>query len=80
MYKVYLYTIPCIIFKNIFTDNLITKKKAFDQVMILNRLTEEECIVLKEIKNHWKSLKREYSVLNDHSRHIDIEMKKNSKY
>ncbi|CAM4491128.1 unnamed protein product [Leuciscus chuanchicus] len=57
--------------------NLITKKKAFDQVMILNRLTEEECIVLKEIKNHWKSLKREYSVLNDHSRHIDIEMKKN---
>ncbi|XP_056091635.1 uncharacterized protein LOC130071045 [Rhinichthys klamathensis goyatoka] len=58
-------------------DNLITKKKAFDQLMLLNRLTEEECIVLKEIKNHWKSLKREHSVLNDHSSHIAIEIKKN---
>ncbi|XP_039544595.1 uncharacterized protein LOC120491071 [Pimephales promelas] len=58
-------------------DNLITKKKAFDQLMLLNRLTEEECIVLKEIKNHWKSLKREHSVLNDHSSHIAVEMEKN---
>jgi len=48
--------------------------------MFLNRLTEEECIVLKEIKNHWKILKREHSVLNDHSSHIAVEMEKNSKY
>ncbi|KAI7811312.1 hypothetical protein IRJ41_013022 [Triplophysa rosa] len=58
-------------------DNLITKKKAFDQLMLFKRLKEEECIVLKEIKNHWKSLKRDFSVLNDLSRDVAVYVKKN---
>lgn len=64
----------------IFTDNLATKKKAFDQLMLLNRLTEEECIVLKEIRNHWKSLTREHSLLNDLLSHVAVEIKENSKH
>lgn len=58
-------------------DNLATKKKAFDQLMLLNRLTEEECIVLKEIRNHWKSLTREHSLLNDLLSHVAVEIKEN---
>ncbi|XP_073799249.1 uncharacterized protein isoform X2 [Danio rerio] len=58
-------------------DNLVIKKKAFDQLMLLNRLTEEECVVLKEIRNHWKCLKRDHSLLNDLSSNIDVDKERN---
>ncbi|XP_048031290.1 uncharacterized protein LOC125258405 isoform X1 [Megalobrama amblycephala] len=57
-------------------DNLVTKKRAFDQLMLLKRLTEEECIVLNEIRNHWKSLKRDLSLLNDLSCHVAVDITK----
>ncbi|XP_053699907.1 uncharacterized protein LOC128746703 [Synchiropus splendidus] len=33
--------------------DMLKKKKVFDKVMLLNRLKEEEVIVVREVKQHW---------------------------
>lgn len=57
-----------------FTADLLTKKIAFDRVMLLRRLKEEELIVLKEVKQHWESLKRESENVQDLASHVALEL------
>lgn len=57
-----------------FTADLLTKKIAFDRVMLLRRLKEEELIVLKEVKQHWESLKRESENVQDLASHVALDL------
>lgn len=41
------------------------KKKVFDDIMLLERLTEEESILLEEMKQHWNYLTRACRALSD---------------
>lgn len=44
--------------------DIITKKKLFDQLMLVSRLTEEKQILVKEMMQHW--LSRKGSVTDGH--------------
>ncbi|XP_032391834.1 uncharacterized protein LOC116701895 [Etheostoma spectabile] len=46
-----------------------TKKEVFDRVMAVRRLQEEKKILVKEIKQHWDSLKSHARVLSEWSFH-----------
>ncbi|KAG7455547.1 hypothetical protein MATL_G00257940 [Megalops atlanticus] len=47
------------------TVGILTKKRIFDKVMAVRRLEEEEVILLKEMRQHWKSLRqRELTLQN----------------
>ncbi|XP_045556794.1 uncharacterized protein [Salmo salar] len=54
--------------------DLLTKKIAFDRVMLLRRLKEEELIVLKEVKQHWESLKRESENVQGLASHVALDL------
>ncbi|KAM9560839.1 uncharacterized protein ACWYII_020663 isoform 1-T2 [Salvelinus alpinus] len=58
--------------------DLLTKKIAFDRVMLLRRLKEEELIVLKEVKQHWESLKRESQNVQDLASHVALDLSRKS--
>lgn len=58
--------------------DLLTKKIAFDRVMLLRRLKEEELIVLKEVKQHWESLKRESENVQDLASHVALDLSRQS--
>ncbi|XP_038849541.1 uncharacterized protein LOC120047975 [Salvelinus namaycush] len=58
--------------------DLLTKKIAFDRVMLLSRLKEEELIVLKEVKQHWESLKRESENVQDFASHVALDLSRKS--
>ncbi|XP_071208077.1 uncharacterized protein [Salvelinus alpinus] len=58
--------------------DLLTKKIAFDRVMLLRQLKEEELIVLKEVKHHWESLKREYENVQDLASHVALDLSRQS--
>lgn len=62
-----------------FTADLLTKKIAFDRVMLLRRLKEEELIVLKEVKQHWESLKRESENVQDLASHVALDLSRQSR-
>lgn len=47
------------------TVDFSTKKEVFDRVMAVRRLQEEKKILVKEIKQHWDSLKAHASVLSE---------------
>lgn len=51
-----------------------SKKMAFDQVMLLRWLKEEELIVLKEVKQHWESLKRESENVQGLASHVALDL------
>ncbi|CDQ59296.1 unnamed protein product [Oncorhynchus mykiss] len=57
------------------TADLLTKKIAFDRVMLLRRLKEEELIVLKK---HWESLKRESENVQDLASHVALDLSRQS--
>lgn len=57
-----------------FTADLLTKKIAFDRVMLLRRLKEEELIVLKEVKQHWENLKRKSENVQDLASHVALDL------
>lgn len=61
-----------------FTADLLTKKIAFDRVMLLRRLMEE-LIVLKEVKQHWESLKRESENVQDLASHVAPDLSRQSR-
>ncbi|XP_016426837.1 uncharacterized protein LOC107754767 [Sinocyclocheilus rhinocerous] len=44
--------------------NLLTKKKFFDKVMLIQRLEEEQTIVVQEAKQHWLYLRSQEHKLN----------------
>ncbi|XP_035528808.1 uncharacterized protein LOC118336301 [Morone saxatilis] len=46
-----------------------TKKEVFDRVMGVRRLQEEKKILVKEMKQHWESLKAHARVLSELSQH-----------
>ncbi|XP_071223903.1 uncharacterized protein [Salvelinus alpinus] len=54
------------------------RKMAFDRVMLLRRLKEEELIVLKEVKQHWESLKRESENVQDLASHVALDLSRQS--
>ncbi|XP_071234147.1 uncharacterized protein [Salvelinus alpinus] len=54
--------------------DLLTKKIAFDRVMLLRWLKEEELTVLKEVKQHWESLKRESENVQDLASHVTLDL------
>lgn len=49
------------------------KKVVFDGIMMLSRLREEEQILVREIKQHWESLREAAGALNDLSKRIKNE-------
>ncbi len=44
--------------------NLLTKKKVFDKVMVIQRLEEEQTILVQEAKQHWLYLRCQEHKLN----------------
>ncbi|KAF4115306.1 hypothetical protein G5714_002795 [Onychostoma macrolepis] len=44
--------------------NLLTKKKVFDKVMVIQRLEEEQTILVQEAKQHWLYLRSQEHKLN----------------
>ncbi|KAK7945085.1 hypothetical protein WMY93_000813 [Mugilogobius chulae] len=47
------------------TVDIFTKKKIFDSVMLVKRLEEEEVLILKEMRQHWRSLRQRLVTLNN---------------
>lgn len=63
-----------------FTADLLTKKIAFDRVMLLRRLKEEEeLIVPKEVEQHWENLKRESENVQDLASHVALDLSRQSR-
>lgn len=56
IYMIYLYCVDDV--------NLLTKKKVFDKVMLIQRLEEEQTIVVQEAKQHWLYLRSQEHKLN----------------
>lgn len=56
IYIVYLYYVDGV--------NLLTKKKVFDKVMLIQRLEEEQIILIQEAKQHWLYLRSQEHKLN----------------
>ncbi|XP_066507714.1 protein Daple-like [Hoplias malabaricus] len=54
------------------------KKKVFDKVMQLERLIEEEAILLREMKQHWNHLTRTCKALRDQAGVISEDLAANS--
>ncbi|XP_073731715.1 uncharacterized protein [Misgurnus anguillicaudatus] len=44
--------------------NLLTKKKVFDKVMLIQRLEEEQTVLVQEAKQHWLNLRSQEHKLN----------------
>lgn len=61
--------------------NLITmKKKVFDDIMLLERLTEEESILLEEMRQHWNCLTRACRALSDQAGELSNDLATQSEY
>ncbi|XP_056597167.1 uncharacterized protein LOC130415452 isoform X2 [Triplophysa dalaica] len=50
------------------------KKKVFDKVMQLERLIEEEAVLVEEMKQHWTQLTRTYRALKDQARAVSDDL------
>lgn len=44
--------------------SLLTKKKVFDKVMLIQRLEEEQTVLVQEAKQHWVHLRSQEHKLN----------------
>ncbi|CAB1354334.1 unnamed protein product [Coregonus sp. 'balchen'] len=53
-------------------------RQTADRMMLLRRLKEEELIVLKEVKQHWESLKRESGTVQDLASHVALDRRVSS--
>lgn len=56
------------------------KKKVFDKVMQLERLIEEEAILLEEMKQHWTHLTRTCRALKDQANVLADDLATQSEY
>lgn len=56
------------------------KKKFFDKVMQLERLIEEEAIILEEMKQHWTHLTRTCRALKDQANVLSDDLATQSEY
>ncbi|KAM8865050.1 uncharacterized protein ACB058_006427 [Synchiropus picturatus] len=45
--------------------DMLKKKKVFDKVMLLNRLKEEEVIVVREVKQHWEYMRNMVGIIEE---------------
>ncbi|XP_048066670.1 uncharacterized protein LOC125280281 isoform X3 [Megalobrama amblycephala] len=60
--------------------SLGVKKKVFDKVMQLERLVEEEVILVEEMKQHWTHLTRSYRALKDQASVLSDDLATQSEY
>lgn len=59
---------------------MVQKKKVFDKVMLLNRLKEEEVIVVREVKQHLEYMRSLAGVLDKLSSQLSKGTTGQSKY
>jgi hypothetical protein len=56
-----------------------SKTIVFDRVMLLRQLKEEELTILKEVKQHWESLKKESENVQDLASHVTVDLSRKSR-
>lgn len=61
-------------------NSITMKKKVFDNIMLLERLTEEEGILLKEMQQHWYYLTKTCRALSDQAGELADDLATQSEY